>query len=312
MIRNTFTLSSLLIVAVIIVLGGCAGGKTFNNYARQGDTVAVATGWNHEFQRDNVEVTITDNDSPPTVTTYTAPNDAIRGSVNFYPDPVSGMVMSERLNADISTSGKTYSDLVNSQSTGGDRDWWQTVLFIDLPSEMATGPATITIRDLTNGALGAAIETAESMVEIVAGTGAPNVFNATLGVAEFDMQGSHFEALERVDHFVVEFSGATIPEAIQVDLTHDPDESTGGTGTPYVINPTGTVKGLSWASTGVSGTDLRVIMTPTNDGEISDIKDFKFYVAGGVVNVAVNGAVQAFDANGSPVAGIIANVTPVN
>ena len=312
MIRNTFTLSSLLIVAVIIVLGGCAGGKTFNNYARQGDTVAVATGWNHEFQRDNVEVTITDNDSPPTVTTYTAPNDAIRGSVNFYPDPVSGMVMSERLNADISTSGKTYSDLVNQQSTGGDRDWWQTVLFIDLPGAMATGPATITIRDLTNGALGAAIETAESTVEIVAGTGAPNVFNATLGFAEFDMQGSHFEALERVDHFVVEFSGATIPEAIQVDLTHDPDESTGGTGTPYVINPTGTVKGLSWASTGVSGTDLRVIMTPTNDGEISDIKDFKFYVAGGVVNVAVNGAVQAFDANGSPVAGIIANVTPVN
>ena len=320
MIRNTFTLRSLLIVAAIIVLGGCAGGKTFNNYARQGDTVAVATGWNHKFDADNIEVTVTPSQGAPIV--YTAPHPSIRGSINFYPDPVSSVILSERLQQDVTLGAQTYANLINTESTdvgdddatvnnGGDgdgewdRDWWQTVVFVDLPATMATGQADITITDI-----GTMTETSSTTVEIIPGTGSPNDFQATLsGNFPFSMVDSHFDSLARSDHYVVEFSGTTVPVAIEVDLLHD------GVGTtPYVVNPTGTIKSLSWAPTDdpAAGEGLKVILMPTRDGEIKNMTDFKFYVAGGLTGVAVNGAVQAFNSNGGTVSGVSATVTPSN
>lgn len=303
--QGSMTTLFLVLATAVTVLTGCAGGKTFNNYARAGDTVAVATGWNHHFDRDNIEVTIVDSAASPTI--YTAPNAAIRGSINFYPDPLSGMVLSDRLGFDVSPFGFTYSGLVNNESTSNDRDWWQTVVFVDLPATMATGLATISIADLNVPAK----EAATSTVDIISSTsaGSPNVFTATLGPYMFDMMDAHFESLERVDHYVIEFTGTTVPDAIQIDLAHDPDVAHGGTGTPYVVNPVGTIKSLNWAATGTAGTDLRVIMLPSRDGEIATMNDFKFYVAGGIANVAVSGAVQAFDASGSPVAGVSAVVT---
>ena len=318
---------TLLLVAAVAVLAGCAGRKTFNNYARAGDTVAVATGWNHKFQSDNIQVTITDSASNPP-TTYTAPDPHIRGVVNFYPDPVSSMVLSDRLQTDITVSSKLYASLINTESTdvgaddiqggggGGDgewdRDWWQTVVFVDLPATMALGDAHISVTDLGS----APNETASSTVTIVAGTGGPNTFAAKVGTSSsfiFDMSSDHFKALERAEHFVVEFSGSTVPAAIQLDLTHDPDAAHSGTGTPYVVNPTGTIKSVAWAPTGTTGTDLRVILTPTTDGEIINMTDFKFYVAGGVNNVAPNNlTLEAYDADGNAVPGVSAMATHVN
>ena len=325
MIRNTFTLRSLLIVAAIIVLGGCAGGKTFNNYARQGDTVAVATGWNHKFDADNIEVTITPFQSTPI--TYTAPHPAIRGSVNFYPDPLSGLVLSERLQSDVTQFGSQYANLVSTESTDvgaddtsvndtdgngvqgdadgeWDRDWWQTVIFVDLPATMAEGLADITVTDI-----GTMTETASTKVEIIPGNGSPNDFAAKLGTFGFSIGDAQWDSLARTDHYVVEFSGSTVPAAIEVDLLHD-----GSGTTPYVVNPTGTIKSLSWAPTDdpAAGEGLKVILTPTRDGEIKNMTDFKFYVAGGLTGVAVNGAVQAFNASGDTVSGVSASVTPGN
>ena len=140
---------AFIIVTSIIVLNGCSSATTFNNYARGGDTVAVVIGWNPDYQFKDIQVTITDFNNFPTV--YTAPDDfgtgtsgipkPIRGSVNFYPDPVSSLVLSERLQTDVTQAALTYANNINSEATdvgaddttafgGGnadgewDRDWW--------------------------------------------------------------------------------------------------------------------------------------------------------------------------------------------
>jgi len=303
------------------LLTGCTGARTFHEYARGGDTVAVAAGWAHHLQRDNIQVTITDSSN--TVTTYAPGDPAVRASINFYPDPVSSLVLSDRLNKDITISSRTYAQLINQESTTYDRDWWETVVFVDLPDPMALGDATINIQDLTS----AAMESASSVVTIVPddtgiGTGGnPNTFAAKLGTFDFNLSDAHLLSMERASHFVINFTAGALPQAIQVDLTYNPDAAHGGTGTPYVVNPIGNIKNISWAPTGNSGTGLRVIITPTKSGEISTINDFKFYVAGGITGLTVvdqNTAdpdldVLAFDANGNPISGdVTATVTAMN
>ena len=315
---------TFIISAAMIVLNGCASNTTFNNYARGGDTVAVAVPWNPEFDVDNIKVTVNDFVNPPTV--YTAPDPAIRGSVNFYPDPVSSLILSERTQSNITLGAQTYANLINTESTDTgvnddtvddtdldgvqgdgdgewDRDWWQTVVFVDLPTGMSTGDADITIEEK----MSPFTQYATSTVNIVPGTGVPNEFVAKLGLFAPVLDSAHFAAMARADHYVIEFSGTTVPGAIQVDLTHD-----SGTGTPYVVNPNG-IKSLSWSQTGTSGTDLRVILMPSRDGEITNMTDFKFYVAGGIANLAISGgSLQAFDSNGDPVTGVSASITARN
>ena len=123
------------------------------------------------------------------------------------------------------------------------------------------------------------------------------------------MTDPHFRVLERVPHYEGSFSGASVPYAIQLDLIHDPDEAHSGAGTPYVVNPIGHIKNLSWSTVGINGTDLRVIFIPAQHGCITDMNDFSFYVAGGITGLAVNGSVQAFNINGGPVTGVNAVIT---
>lgn len=315
MIKNVFKAFALALPVVATILSGCTGFRTFHDYANAGDTVAVAAGWMHNMQRGNIEVKITDNLG--TVTTYTPGQpgyNAVRASINLYPDPVSSMVVSNRINKDLTPSATTYSNLINGEVTNGDNDWWETVIFIDLPDPMALGDATINITGLSNP-----VETMSSVVTIVpdatgTGTGGtPNSFEATLTINNeifpFNVADPQMQAMERVSNYEVAFSGSTLPYAIQIDFTHDPDEANSGTGTPYIINPIGHIKNLSWAATGTSGTDLRVILTPARDGEITNMNDFKFYVAGGVTNLAPNGSVQAFDIGGVSVPGVSVTIT---
>lgn len=320
MTNKLFTTSFFTALAVA-VLAGCTGVRTFHDHARAGDTIAVAAGWAHHLQRGNIEVTIVDREGNPTTYTPGQPGyEAVRGSINFYPDPVSGLVLSDRLGTDVTPFGSLYSDLVNQEATGDDRDWWETVVFVDLPDPMALGDATVTVSDLGTPPL----ETVSSIVTIVPNEfnlgegGTPNIFRAKLpGLAQFNLIDEHFQSMERTSHYVVSVAGSTVPHAIQVDLTHDPDEAHGGTGTPYVVNPIGHIKNLSWAQTGTSGTDLRVIITPARDGEITNMNDFKFYVAGGINGLTVVDQdagdpdidVQAFDANGNTLDPVTEQVT---
>ena len=309
--NSSGNLSLLLVVFLGVIIAGCTGGRTFHDYARAGDTVAVAAGYAQNLQRGNIVVTITDNLN--TVTTYTpgqAGYQAVRGSVNMYPDPVSSLVLSDRLKKDVTPGARTYANVVNNGSTGNDRDWWETIIFVDLPDPMALGDATIEIADL------GATESVSSIVTIVpddSGTGTggtANIFEANIDGTQFQVADPHFAAMERAEHFVVSFAGSTVPHAIQVDLTHDADAAHGGAGTPYVVTTVSDIKSLSWAPVGTSGTDVRVIITPANNAGFFTMNDLKFYVAGGVTGLDVVDQdtndgdldVLAFDIDGNPLA----------
>ncbi len=291
------TIRPYLLLSIIIastIFTGCVGLNTYPKVARAGDTTAISAGWKHYFTRDNITVTITPSSGVPTI--YLPNDPAVRAAVNFYPDPVSSLVVSSETGQDITPYATTYAALVNVNTTDGDKDWWQTTVFIDLPSSLSTGSATI---DITTPE-GEAIST---MVEIIGGIGEPESFSTQ----EFGaLNVNHLSSLERANHFVVASGGLTVPHAIQVDMTHDPDAASGGVGVPYVINTRGDLKNIIWKDDGVN---LRVILTPTKTMTLTDMKDFKFYVAGDITGLQVVG-VSAFDINGSPVTGVTANVTP--
>lgn len=298
------TIKNIGLLSLVLLLIGCAGTKTFHEAARAGDTIAVAAGWNHHFQRDNITVTVTDNAGTPTV--YPAGDPKVRASINFYPDPLSSLVVSPATNQDLTPSARTYASLINVNSTANDLDWWETVVFVDLPDPMALGQATVTIDSVTGG------ETATSFLDIVPdennqGTGGrPNTFAGSIGPVTFDLNNFQMQSMERVDHYTVSVTGATIPAAIELDFTR-----TTGVGQAYVVNPLGHKKSAVWSD---DGTNLKVILMPARDGNVTDMKDYKFYVAGGITGLQFAGGgttllgAQAFDINGAPVAGVDATI----
>ena len=174
------------------------------------------------------------------------------------------------------------------------------MVFVDLPDPMMPGSATIEIT--ANDASG---ESASSNVLIVGdddggGTGMvtggqQNTFTGKLSqFVTFDLSEDKLQSLERLNSYVVTFSGTTVPYAIQVEMTHD------GAGTPYVVNPVGSLKSVSWFD---DGANLRVILMPTEETAIDSFIDFKFYVSGSVSGLALasGDSVQAFDSNGDTV-----------
>ena len=179
--------------------------------------------------------------------------------------------------------------------TGPDRDWWQTLVFVDLPATLPTGITEVYI--YTGDSL-APTENVSSLLEITTGTGRPHNFEAAVLGPLYDDQ---FRSIGRVPHYTVTFSGSTLPHAIQVDLSHDPDANNGGVGKAHVVNALGYVKNVAWND---DGTNMRVIITPARESIIQDMLDFKFYVAGGVTNLAVV-SVHAFDINGEEIIPVV-------
>jgi hypothetical protein len=244
------------------------------------------------FSRDNITVTITPSSGNPIV--Y-APNDpAVRAVINLYPDPVSSLFVSMESNQDLTPAARTYGSLMLNYIPQREKDWWQTSVFVDLPASLSTGTASIEISDPSGGY-------AYSEMEIVAGVGAPNKFDANINGP---LNPNQLASMERVPHFTVDFNGSAIPFAIQVDLFHDPDVDHGGSGRAHVINPRGDLKNVTWSD---SGTAMRIIVITAKAQALSNIHDYKFYVAGGVTNLNVLN-VKAVDINGNAVSGVTAMV----
>ena len=294
---STFTKSLLTLFSALLLIG-CAGTRTFHELAMPGDTVAVAAGYRHHFQRDNITVTITDADGATTV--YDpgeihpdSGNIAVRAVINFYPDPMSSWVVSDRTGTNQTPNALTYVGQNLFQNTEGDYDWWQTVVFVDLPVAMATGDATILIETPA----GLNHETYTSAVNIVPGAGQAHNFDAITKVfgVNFALENQHLQVMERVPHATLDLSGSTVPYAIQVDLSHNPDQDNGGLAgdKAYISNPVGHIKSVSWNDNGVS---TRIIMMPNRDSDITDFKDFKLYLAGVGGWTVVD--IQAFDQDG--------------
>lgn len=295
-----------IFVAALFILQGCAGQNTFPNTARAGDTVALGLGWQKKFTRANTTVTITPSSGSPITYLPNAP--AVRAIINLYPDPVSWMVVGTETTWDDAGNQQQFSNkyqnaenygfMIENTFTGGDKDWWQTTAFVDLPASLPEGNATIRFRN-TSG------NTRSSIVQIVPGAGVPAIFNAQ---TNGPLQPNQLEAMERATNYEVSFNSAVIPYALEVSLTHDADHAHGGTGVAYVANPRGDVKNVTWSST---GTQLKVLIMPTDLTILNDMNDFKFYVTGGITNVAIS-TVQAFDINGNPLADISASIAQNN
>lgn len=283
---------AILIMAIFI--SACSGDKTFNDYARAGDTVAVAAGWKQNFNKENITVTITP--SIGSVITILPGDPAIRASINFYADPLSSAIVSRETGIDFSKYAITYEGTITANFTKNDKDWYQTSVFIDLPTSLPVGATQI---EITNPQGLSVI----SMVEIIDGIGTPSTFTAQNNT---NLSTDMLDALTRVEHYNVSFSAATLPYAIEVTLLHDPDVDAGGIGKGFAVNPLGYKKNLIWKD---DGTNMKVILTPTNSAKPMDnMNDFKFYVAGNVQNMAIT-SVSAFDINGNVVSGVTATST---
>lgn len=272
-----------------LVLSGCSAVKPFPNTARAGDSIALVTGWKQGFSRGNITVTITPSIGSPV--TYLPGSPAVRAAVNFYPDPLSGIVLSQKIGDDLTPYAQVYSDQINLMFTAGDKDWWQTVLFIDLPSSLASGAASI---DIVSAATG---ETYSTTVDIIDGDGQADGFDAEFNGPLNDYQ---LASLERVGHYVLSFSASTVPYAIQLELSHDPDAANGGSGHAYVVTSSANLVSALWRD---NGTNLSIVLTPTQMGASLNIQDFKFYIAGGITGLQLD-TVQAVDIDGAPVSGV--------
>jgi len=282
----------LLAIFLIVFMSGCAGIKSFPNSARPGETVAVAAGWKHDFSKDNITVTISPSAAAPVV--YLPGDPAIRAIVNLYPDPLSSILVSTEVKKNLTPYAQTYANQVMLNFTNEDKDWWQTTVFIDLPVGLPAGAATIDISSASG-------ESQSTAIEILTGTGQAEIFEAELNGQLYPNQLS---AMERVAHYVVSVSGDTIPYAIELQLSHALDETHGGTGRAYVVNPRGDLKSTHWSD---DGTNLKVMLVPAQLKLLSNMTEFKFYVAGGVNSLMVD-SVAAFDIDGNQISGVVASL----
>ena len=294
-------LTKQLFLLVVIISGaqllGCTGFESFSTAARSGDTVALTLGWNPELTKDQLTVTITPSSGGPVV--YLPGDSAIRALVNLYPDPLSRLII-EREAGTPTDDGWLFGVLMENTVTGADKDFSQKVLIMDLPPGILAGPATVSFAS-TGGEVISPLT-----VEILPGTGARHEFQVQEGLQP--MLGEQVDLAERAPHYTISFSGTEVPHAIQIDLTHDPDQSSGGSGKPYVVGSRGSdVKSAIWSD---DGSNLKVILLPTGTA-ITDFVNFKFYVAGGIENLQqVLGGVKAFDSFGNEVTGVSATVVP--
>lgn len=293
-----------LMLPLLSGLVGCAGNVSLPAAARAGDTIVLGAGWKNKFERESLTVTITGSDSQ--VVTYSPGDPAVRAVINLYPDPLSYMVVGTRVGlggADYRYAS-TYGTVVTGGFTQNDPDWWQTSIYLDLPSSLPEGTAQVEFQS-SNGEIYGPIP-----VEILPGAGSPNTFSAGSLAA---LSPAQMQTLERARMSIVRFSGGSeLPASIQIDLTHAPDSSVGGTGKTFVVNPRGEMKNLTWTD---NGTNLRVLLLGSGDGTSKDPylttykwKYFKFYVTGGVTGVTVQN-VKAYDINGNLMAGVTATAT---
>ncbi len=301
--RNAISHAGMVAMAIVLAaaLAGCTGVTSFGLTARAGDTVALPLGWQQNLSRKDVRVTITDSSSAQF--TYLPGDPSVRSIFNSYPDPISNLIVGGEtgqpgLGGSLAGSATAF---VDASVTAGDKDYLQTFMLLDLPMGMSVGTANISVTDPAGNPIPNPSTASGSIdplaVEIVAGVGTPNQLLAQEGLQVIE---GYLVALERTAHYTVTFSGSTIPYAIQLDMVHAPDVDNGGTGKAYVVNPRGDLKSVNWHD---DGTNMNIIIMPARDRTLSDIKQFKFYIAGGITGLSVS-QIQAFDMNGNMLSSI--------
>lgn len=294
-----------------VVLSGCAGVDTFPGSARPGDTIILTTGLKHGFNRDNLDVIIVSEDG--TLYNYTAGDPAIRAVLNLYPDPVSWLAVSGIVGSDGGikyAEAESFTNTIETYHTGGDPDWWQTAVFLDLPVGITAGIAQVSISSPTRSYGPVPVNILDSNT---AGTGEPALFNTDpLGFGgAFPLSQSHLESMGRSPHYTITFTGTSLPAAIEVEFQHNPDSLNGGIGKALVVSP-GNRKSVHWHD---DGQTLRVIITTAGTNQLipglteptlDRWKALKLYIAGGIEGLTLS-SVQGFDEQGNPL-NVAANI----
>jgi hypothetical protein len=86
-----------------------------------------------------------------------------------------------------------------------------------------------------------------------------------------------------------------------LDLTH-----AAGVGSPWLINPRGDLKSISWAD---DGSRIRVMLIPANNVTPTSMSAFKFMVGGALSGLSVDPAsIKAFDSSGNAIGGVSATL----
>lgn len=302
------------LAGAILLTAGCTGVNTFTTAARPGETIAVAAGWNQKLTRSTLTVTITPQTGP--VITYAPGDYRIRSIVQAYPDPVSKLVISDRARVTYPGAGNPqYSEEPNPiiynqlspatgnnvrYNTGQENDWSQTIVYLDIPSSIAPGGATLQfsmagVNLLPDG-------TVVEVLPVAAGISKRNFFD----MSDYAGLGAMIRAGERAPHFAVRFSGpeGVIPHSIQADFTR----TLSGTGNAWVTHPRGDIQNAMWTDT---GSLIKVMLSPAKGATTDRLSDFKFYVTGAVTGLTTN-TVKAYDIAGNPLSGFTASIEFVN
>jgi hypothetical protein len=257
----------------------------------------MAIGWYPHLEREDLTVTLTHATTGNQVV-YLPGDPAVRAVANLYPDPLARL--------QVHRETKTTEDpiafdawLLETSVTDADKEYSEKFILLDLPQTFSEGIVDIDIQSSTEDVIN------PLQVEILPGAGSPNTFGNWDG---WSLDTVHLRYMERAPYYTIDFStDGSVPHAIQIDLAHNPDASSGGVGVPYVVNPRDDLKSASWSD---DGTRLRVILMPTAATALADIKHFKFYVTGGLTGLLVS-SVDAYDVDGNPVVEEIgADVTP--
>ena len=280
----------VVVTLVGLMAAGCAGTQTFPGTARSGDTVLLPLGWNQSLTRGTVTVAI----SPAGGSRVTlGPSDPrIRGLIRLYPDPASRLIVGTETAQGLGVNAAAIGARLRERVSGANREWWLTVLCLDLPPDLPAGPAVLAVAGPDGSPAGPPIA-----LEILEGSGAPTGL-AGLGL-EPAQAAEALAALERAAHATLVFRGPVVPHAIQVTLTRTP-----GVGAPWLVNPRGDLKNMSWAD---DGTTIRVLLTPTTGRTPGDLLDFTIVVAGELAGLRV-GTVRGYDRSGTAVAGLTATL----
>lgn len=288
---------AVVFVCVVAAVVGCASRKSFTTSARAGDTISLGIGWYPHVTREDLTITLT-HSTTGDQEIYLPGDPAVRAVANLHPDPLAKLHV-HRETRDTGTDPIAFDAwLLESFVTDADKEYSQKFIVLDLPSTVAEGIVDIDIQSATGDTI------KPVQVEILPGAGSANTFGNWNG---WSLDTTHLRYMERAPYYTVDFTGSSVPHAIQINLLHDPDASSGGVGIPYVVNPRGDLKSVAWSD---DGAQLRVILMPTGAASLADIKHFKFYVTGGLTGLLVS-SVSAYDSDGSPVPGeVLAQITP--
>lgn len=283
-----FSIKKLLVLALLMPFAtSCATTNSFPTAARPGDTIILPVGWNQSLIRQNITITITPSSGSPIIYGPNDPN--VRAVVNLYPDPVSRLIVGTQTHQGLNYDADIYGASIDAQLTNQDKDWYNTIVYLRLPSTLPPGSAAIDII----GPEGP-ITQQPAFVEILPSAGgqagdplAPQEMTNLLG------------SLERAEHYTVTFTGSVVPHSIQLEMAYSL-----GTGKAWVVNPRGDLKNLLWTDT---GSNLRVMMTPANGQTPEHLTHFKFYVAGNITGLQVT-LLRAYDIFGNLIPGVSASV----